>query len=1115
MTYPLPTEPLSGYVLYRLELYNWGTFHKRIWQVTPEGRTALLTGANGSGKSTLVDALLTLLVPNAKRDYNFASGGNRRERSAKSYVRGAHGRMREAGTGEGKVQYLRDEKEYTILMAVFHNQGGSPPMVSIAQVFIDGGENVTFVVAQHELTIQGDFANFDSIPALRKRLRANNVEVMDQFNQYSQSFRKLLHLRSDKALELFNRTVAIKEIGSLNTFIRDHMLERTDVDGQIRQLRDNYENLTKAHDAIVKAERQRDLLLPIKSSDEKMRAIDAQIEEAQHCETAVPLYIAMRRMELADEAKRTAELRQEEHRSNFARIDRERMDAETTRDQLKRELESDETGRALERLKEEAQRLNREKNNRRSKARQYEEAAADIGMPGYSTLDVFLTKRATAEERLPTFHHALSKNDEHRDQITTQLVPKEQDAQKIQDEINVLKQQRTLIPNDQVRLRKDIAQALGLKVEDLPFAGELLRVRPEETDWEGAIERLLRGFAINLIVSESYYRKLAAYINRTHLNTKLVYQRVDEKAQNTTSRPAARAISRKIDIKQETPFGDWLRTELTRKFDYLCCDTIEDFQHERRAITREGQIKHDEHRHEKDDRAPIDNRIEYRLGWDNRAKLDALQSRLSEVMDEIKHLTNERTRLKAIETSFRDQVRNFETFLHFTNFEEIDWQTLQTQYDANIAQQRELESQSDHRRVLQDRLNSIKEQIKELQELLYQVKDALTRIKDDIRHYGGYLSSSEAILTQHPFAEWQAENVIIEKQVGQLFSGKITLDTLGNIEDRLQKLFRNRTQTLQKQSTEVRNIIFNQIAEFRAQFRVETEAIGSGLGALDGLHELLDRIQRDDLPKYRARFKDLLDKKMIDNIAGFRADLERQIESYQEVIDHLNGALKQINYDRSTYIQLIVENTRHEEITQFRIELRDCTANTLGGDADAIEQSFLRIKRLIERFEKEPTWATRVTDVRFWLSFAAAELWRDDNSVKDYYTDSSGKSGGQKAKLAYTILASAVSYQYGLHELSSKDCFRFIVIDEAFSKVDDSNARYAMQLFDTLGLQLLIVTPLDKIPVVEPFVGAYHYVSIPPESKYSSVYNLTVEEFHKKRSAFVAEGGKSDADDYA
>jgi len=50
-------DHLSGCRLQRLELFNWGTFHHRVWAFEVGGRNALLTGDIGSGKSTLVDAV--------------------------------------------------------------------------------------------------------------------------------------------------------------------------------------------------------------------------------------------------------------------------------------------------------------------------------------------------------------------------------------------------------------------------------------------------------------------------------------------------------------------------------------------------------------------------------------------------------------------------------------------------------------------------------------------------------------------------------------------------------------------------------------------------------------------------------------------------------------------------------------------------------------------------------------------------------------------------------------------------------------------------------------------------------------------------------------------------
>ena len=65
-------------------------------------------------------------------------------------------------------------------------------------------------------------------------------------------------------------------------------------------------------------------------------------------------------------------------------------------------------------------------------------------------------------------------------------------------------------------------------------------------------------------------------------------------------------------------------------------------------------------------------------------------------------------------------------------------------------------------------------------------------------------------------------------------------------------------------------------------------------------------------------------------------------------------------------------------------------------------------------------WTRRVTDVRQWFVFAASERWRETEEEHESYSDSSGKSGGQKEKLAYTILAASLAYQFKLEPRRSQ-----------------------------------------------------------------------------------------------
>jgi uncharacterized protein YPO0396 len=137
-----------------------------------------------------------------------------------------------------------------------------------------------------------------------------------------------------------------------------------------------------------------------------------------------------------------------------------------------------------------------------------------------------------------------------------------------------------------------------------------------------------------------------------------------------------------------------------------------------------------------------------------------------------------------------------------------------------------------------------------------------------------------------------------------------------------------------------------------------------------------------------------------------------------------------------------------------------------GDDSDQYsEQKLLQVSRIIERFrgwegmtEADRKWTRFVTDVRNWYASGASEWYRADDTEYGHYSDSGGKSGGQKEKLAYTILAASLTYQFKLEWGTAKSRpFRFAVIDEAFGRGSDESTRFALELFGRLVLQLLIV----------------------------------------------------------
>jgi uncharacterized protein YPO0396 len=272
---------------------------------------------------------------------------------------------------------------------------------------------------------------------------------------------------------------------------------------------------------------------------------------------------------------------------------------------------------------------------------------------------------------------------------------------------------------------------------------------------------------------------------------------------------------------------------------------------------------------------------------------------------------------------------------------------------------------------------------------------------------------------------------------------------------------------------------------------------------------MLRKLQSDDLPRFEQHFKSLLNENTIREVANFQSQLNRERETIRERIETINLSLRGIDYNPGRYILLEASPNPDQEVREFRDALRSCTEGSLGtaGGGEYAEAKFEQVKRIIVRFrgregstEIDRRWTEKVTDVRQWFTFSASERYREGDGEFEHYTDSGGKSGGQKEKLAYTVLAASLAYQFGLEVDSARTrSFRFVVIDEAFGRGSDESARYGLKLFETLDLQLLIVTPLQKIHIIEPFISSVGFVHN-EDGRISMLRNLTIEEYRAERA---------------
>lgn len=280
--FPTNTDA-SGFRLDYMEVYNWGTFHDKVWKINPKGNTTLLTGSNGSGKSTFIDALLTLIVPFKKdRFYNQSSGeGKKGARSEKSYVLGNYGSKQDEGELSETDLTLRDDSAISILLASFKNEDNKYCTIFQCRWFSNGDLRSQFGLAHKQITIEEDFFPFDTKRKWKDNLiarhpdigRGNQIEFFTGPGEYGERITRLFGMRSNRALSLFNQVVGIKYVEDLDLFFRNFMLEDKEDSSksEYRELNNSFNELTTARNDIDKAEEQINQLQPISDNALKLK----------------------------------------------------------------------------------------------------------------------------------------------------------------------------------------------------------------------------------------------------------------------------------------------------------------------------------------------------------------------------------------------------------------------------------------------------------------------------------------------------------------------------------------------------------------------------------------------------------------------------------------------------------------------------------------------------------------------------------------------------------------------------------------------------------------------------------------------------------------------------
>lgn len=1119
----------AGYRLSYMEIYNWGTFNNRIYRIAPEGNNSLLTGANASGKSTLIDALLTLLVP-AKKDrfYNQSSGNERKgDRTEETYVLGNYGNIQAEGEAATKMQQLRDKRTYSILLASFANNHNN--VVTLFQVrwFVNGELKCSYGFSSKPLSIKEDFSGFngskgDWKKSLEKRFNTNvpqkQIEFYDTIKDYKDRIINAFGLRSDKALTLFNQIVGVKVLNDLDEFIRNNMLEQRDAENEYIHLSESFATLMEAKTTIEKVKEQIAQLQPIDEKARKLEEIAKALDELNNTREMAVYWFAKKNVELAN--AKIAELNEK-----LAMLNDELEKLEDEKDRLKQQernlslsIENDDVGRQINDLEKEIRGLNSTKQTRQTKLNNYNKKVVEVGLAENPTERTFIENRETARVEKGRCQSNLDAKNEELRLAKNKADKLKDDIEENIKTLQILQKNKNNISGREAEIRDEILAEVGATASEIPFVGELVRIKDGEKEWENSIEKILHNFGLRLIVPEKYYKAVSEFVNSHNLRGRIVYHRYEGTSSLRKFQiPPTNCLLNKLEFNTKSPYVGWVEDAINDHYNYVCVTDLDDFyRYKENAVTIEGLIKSAHNKHEKDDRPHTNNRENYVLGWDNKEKIASIRSIVKELQeqqrknkDDIRRIESESKTIDARRLCFHD------IFEKFTKYEEINWEETAQAIQEKEDQKKNLEAANNKVKELEEQLKGVQDALLNLEKQtivskngeIFQIEkvelvDATKRLSENkpiLDNLGiidvSYFEQSNGMWLDVTYTTIESKRIAFQADIKRQEDGKISEKSL------LEREVASLIMKFKNPSEE----ITQKFKDWRSDVHALPEA--SSINLIGEYQKLYERLKNEDLVRHEKKFDEYLQETVINKVSDFRMFFNNWEKSIRDTIQMLNQSLYAIDFSSTptTYIQLVNSKRINTEIADFRRVLEDAIPNiheinaTIDGKRTHFEK---KIEPLMDLLKNEQ-WRKKVMDVRSWYSYKAEEFYKETGQKFKTYESMGQLSGGEKAQLTYTILGSAIAYQFGLTKdgLQARS-LRFIAIDEAFKAQDEDKARYLISLCKQLNLQLLVVTPSDNIHIVENDISFVHYVE--RNGNESRLFDMPIEQFKEEREKYQA-----------
>lgn len=1073
--------------LSRLQVINWGVFDG-YHSIPFSSRGALIAGASGSGKSSLLDAISLGFLPFNRRNFNAsgdntAAGSSAGRRTVDKYVRGAWGQRSDGGAS--RVMYLRGDGTAWSAVAVTYAGDSGRTVTGLVLKWLTGesrnDSSSRFVLGDGDLHIE-DICNrwaagrFDANVFKEQWRFSTKVE-----SQYLAQLYATIGIRaSDAAQQLLGKAKSLKSVGGLEQFVREFMLDEPDSLARLPEALKQIDPLVEARELLAVAQKKRKILGDIEQIQQRYASESSDLGIIDLVDA--PMVRAY-----------TDHVRLKQCPTQIASLD-------STIDQLESEYEN--ATRSLNLAKAEADSLNAQISGSsaniaplqsqvtaaETEAEQVERARAayenllttqDINIP--QTADQFWNLR---EELLALSFEMLAKVERNRE-ASTDAEYAQKSARIARDaaakELKRVEHVGSALPEFAIAMREHICAAVGADAGALPYIAELLDLKPDQTRWRLAVEKVLRGAGLRLLVPDQHWAAVLRFVNDTDMRGRLQLHHVRAKRLGAVPvEPEPNTLAGKLfTVNPAHPCVAEAFDVITAVGDHVCVDSPDVFDRFRRAVTDAGLYKDSDRLAVKDDRRPV-KQSEYLYQGDVTAKINALTVELGAAEEAYQKARRAADDIAAQRQQWRDRAAVCKAICEqFPQWSHIDVETadghaerLRQQYELLMADNPDIEA-----------LNArAEESWSQIQKLITRRGGVQTR-RDNLDERRTSLMALEERLSPAFVSEPLTE--LLNRYAALLPVSLELLDPEPYRDVLLTAIKRER-----EQLRESRRRSYDELARILNSFDTSfPDTIPNNSDDFDErVHDYVAvcrHIDERELPEAYERMMRLVTEQAPDAILTLHRVAEQETRRISDQIDRVNTGLGAVEFNRGTRLTLRATPralTAVAELTEIVRSISRRIAEVGLGDKQAILDQYADILRLRNRLAstapEDKAWTRDALDVRNRFTFDCAEWDIATEELIRTHSNAGDNSGGEQEKLMAFCLAGALSFNLASPESGdNRPVFAQLMLDEAFSKSDPQFAQQALQAFQKFGFQLVIVATVQNATTIQPYIDSVVMVS--------------------------------------